>query len=788
MAKKPVRLTSLLTGYRQKGEGRARAGSSAPTEGDSVILDTTTEDIDEESMLKVAASQPHAALPPSDAKKRSVADVLMGNRQQGTREVITIEDQDALAPATPSAQAGARRAPAGTTLKEVLTGCEKRRKVEPAESADKEQQARLRFEQAHENLMRSLTNTKKTKAKDLFSHFPKKELARFPEAGSAPPADGGPHRPLKRRHEVSGLSELTAPWPGQQLIADAEAIPARTLSLGVNRLSSPCTLLLDEQDYAGLNKRHDNTGSCFQSVVFPEDYEAPRTLWTERFKPKRLDDVVIATKVKKAVANWVASAFQKLRRPTSRSVLLQRSLAASEDIREFIIEGDDDMTDEGRTMEEFVPLMILYGETGKSTLLDVIMNELGGEIYEINTSANRGRKNIWENIKEFSTTHFVKNTGSKGLIVFDDVDVLFNERDRFFWSAVEKTLLISRRPIVLTCHDFRNIPMNLVQIAKDQESFFHVRKVKTEYITKYLKSSLSSINVGVPDDELDRIVKDSHRDIRQCMLQLQWLCTRPAKKLQNADKHIPQPTTLEAYATNADILSQVDILQTGTANRSLFQHELDKTLLTPEAVGLSNSDDEEQLKHDYLVDYKTHLVDQTRSPLMPYESNIAKYMMAQIWDDRNHSLLPTNKFYSEFVYAAMRFISSIVKNRATSDGGSGSRVTRSARKSSYFTGERDYADDDEDCQQAYLNFIILHTRTTTCRYFIPLFHLFAKMSQEVRDHNVEVYHQSKSAFDPEGTMSAEDLVTQMLIHGAFKGLYFNGSPQKILELWESQKK
>ncbi|AGO11090.1 AaceriAFR389Cp [[Ashbya] aceris (nom. inval.)] len=786
MAKKPVRLTSLLTGYRQKGEGRVRAGSSVATEGDSVILDTTTEEIDEESMLEVATPRPIATPPPSDAKKRSVADLLMGNRQ-GTKEVITIEDQDALAPATSSAQVGARRALTGSTLKGMLTGCEKRRKVEAADHTDKEQQARLRFEQAHENLMRSLTNTKKTKAKDLFSHFPKKDPIKLTEPSTTLYADSRPHHPLKRHHEVSSLSELEVPWPKYQLISDAEAIPARSLSLGIDKLSCPCTLLLDEQDYAELNSARHSTNNSVQSVLYPDDYEAPQAIWTERFKPKRLEDVVIATKVKTAVASWISDAFQKLRRPTSRSVLLQRSLVVPEDIKEFIIEDGDDTAEEGRTMEEFVPFMILYGETGKSTLLDVIMKELGGEIFEVNTSANRGRKNIWENIKEFSTTHFVKNTGSKGLIVFDDVDVLFNERDRFFWSAVEKTLLISRRPIVLTCHDFRNIPMNLVQIAKDQESFFHVRKVKTEYITKYLKSSLSSINIGVPDDELDKIVRESHRDIRQCMLQLQWLCTRPAKDVHTPEIVVEQPTTLEAYAANADILSQADVLRTGTVNRSVYLQELDKTLVSPESIGLSSSNDEEQLKHDYLVDYKTHLVDQTRSPLMPYEPNIAKYLEAHLWDDTRGSILATNKFYSEFIYAAIRFISSIVKNRVA-DGGSGSRVTRSARKSSFVTGDHDYGDDDDECQQAYLNFIILHTRTTTCRYFIPLFHLFAKMSQEIRDHNVNLFHQSKAAFDPEGTMSAEDLVTQMLIHGIFKGLYFNGSPQKILDLWESQKK
>ena len=105
--------------------------------------------------------------------------------------------------------------------------------------------------------------------------------------------------------------------------------------------------------------------------------------------------------------------------------------------KNFIIHDDEDdqqtsLDDGGNNgdIEEFVPLMILHGDgVGKDTLIHTIAQEKNCQIYEINTSQNRGRKDIYDILSEYCTSHFVKDKKVPGLVVLSDVDVIFKEHD-----------------------------------------------------------------------------------------------------------------------------------------------------------------------------------------------------------------------------------------------------------------------------------------------------------------------------------------------------------------------
>ena len=111
-------------------------------------------------------------------------------------------------------------------------------------------------------------------------------------------------------------------------------------------------------------------------------------------------------------------------------------------------------------LREFMPLMIIHGNAiGKKTLVQTIMKEIAGDdnsyqIFEVNANMNRSRRDLFETLLDFTTTHYVKDSSKRksdyGLVLFNDVDVLFKEHDKGFWSMINKLCEFSRRPLVLS--------------------------------------------------------------------------------------------------------------------------------------------------------------------------------------------------------------------------------------------------------------------------------------------------------------------------------------------------
>ncbi|AET39588.1 Elg1p Ecym_4553 [Eremothecium cymbalariae DBVPG len=792
--KKSVSLQSLLTGYKTRNEAKISTSRMAQ-DAQNVNDDTTFEQIEEENELEdIGVPNSESSQLDGGAVKRKVYDdfELVGVGNDASQEIITIDDDDegSKARLQSSANQSATYQKNVTNLKELLSGgYRKKRKTaqEPCEDSKYLDDDNTKLvEKAQEQIIRSITRTKKTSSKNLFNNFKKKAPSSKNLNESFSDNFEAKHNWI-RLNNISKLKELEAPWPVYQMVNDTDTFLAKPVSLPkIKSIPIPLSKFRSFE-YSMLNMAKTDISVNSMSIIYPDNYKSGKTIWTEFFKPNNLDEILVATKVKTSVSKWIESAFKKLKKPTDRSVLFQKLRPGGDEFQDFIVE-DDDIKTGGGQLEEFVPFMILFGETGKSTLLEIVMHELGGEIFEINTSANRGRKHIWENIKEFSTTHFVKNTGSNGLIVFDDVDVIFNERDKFFWSAVEKTMLVSRRPIVLTCNDIKNVPVNFVQIAKDQQSLFEVKQVKVNNITQYLKNCIRSLELKIPDALIQKVVTDSRRDIRQSILQLQWLCCQPGKTTITKSTELSRPNTLEDYARTADLLSHIDILQGGTRNRSWFTDDLDETLFSPGSISSRFTSEEESMKHDYLLDYRQHLVEETGSPLMPYELSIAKYLKAHTWNITAGSTQFTKKFYSNFTFEAIRFVSSAFKRGSNSGNMNHSaRLTRSARKSNQIINDfKENSNGEVDVEDAYFAFITTHTRKEICRYFNPYFYLFAEMNQKVRKYNIQLYQKTKQQVDPDDLMRPADIVSDMLVRGMFKRIYFRGSPDKVIEIWNKQ--
>ncbi|KAL5109983.1 Replication factor C large subunit [Taenia crassiceps] len=123
---------------------------------------------------------------------------------------------------------------------------------------------------------------------------------------------------------------------------------------------------------------------------------------------------------------------------------------------------------------------LVFGPTGcgKTALVYALATQHGYKVFELNPSSCRSGKAVMSQcspvmISQHVSTEFLSVSSSisdlskglklinKSLILFDDVDVLF-DTDRGFWHAVGKLLQVGRRPIFFTASDpsvLREIPV-----------------------------------------------------------------------------------------------------------------------------------------------------------------------------------------------------------------------------------------------------------------------------------------------------------------------------------------
>ncbi|ODV62488.1 Elg1p ASCRUDRAFT_69285 [Ascoidea rubescens DSM 1968] len=235
-------------------------------------------------------------------------------------------------------------------------------------------------------------------------------------------------------------------------------------------------------------------------------------------------------------------------------------------------DDDDNYGDSSNSSKPFIPLMILSGESGsgKTASLYAIMNELCGYVHEINTNQSRSKKDMINLLKELSTTHSIHNKNQKntkntkntknnffginvnsdnnivdnndkieknhfqnGIILFENVDILFQDFDKGFWSSLKFALNISRKPIVLTCEDYSKIPNEFLKIAERENSWIHFDEdcIDKNELKMYLwLCCMSSERCRISKGVINEIINRNGCNLKRCLNELQWLCINPITK------------------------------------------------------------------------------------------------------------------------------------------------------------------------------------------------------------------------------------------------------------------
>lgn len=387
-------------------------------------------------------------------------------------------------------------------------------------------------------------------------------------------------------------------------------------------------------------------------------------MWVDHFRPQRVSEVFVPHEYPRFIGSWLRDTFQRLSLPSFRPKLSSSFSKRtrkhdSEPILDFFLD-DPIITDfQSSKMDYFTPLLIVEGPSGscKSSSIYAAANELNAYVYEINAGQSRGKKDILNVLREFCTTQLVHQAKEsklfqKGLVLLEDCDILFEE-DKNFWAAVLEILCISRRPLILTCHDISLIPTSIAKLAEEENAIMKVDDLvpySHESYRLYLQLCCLHRGYDVEKEVLDDVLNNSKNsfgfDLRKSLMNIQFICQnflrlsknllsmvhiKPAQSVTNPSSISPN---LNDIAKNLDTTSLADVLQNNTF--SLFKPKKQKN----------------ELLNTYYIDDSLLM----KQKSLPHETNIGSYLTARLSPHEVHLCL--KKPFSEIRNIACTYVGS----------------------------------------------------------------------------------------------------------------------------------
>lgn len=166
-----------------------------------------------------------------------------------------------------------------------------------------------------------------------------------------------------------------------------------------------------------------------------------------------------------------------------------------------------------------IPHFLLYSKspgTGKTTLAKAIINELGCDALTLNSSDDRKIEVIRDKVKEFSITKSSKN-GLRRCVFMDEFDGMLKASQEALRNVMET--YANNVFFILTCNNINKV-IEPLQSRCQKIAFAYPKK---EEVYKYLEMICEKENMDYTEDGLNLLIEQNYPSIRNCVIALQDL-------------------------------------------------------------------------------------------------------------------------------------------------------------------------------------------------------------------------------------------------------------------------
>jgi replication factor C large subunit len=255
--------------------------------------------------------------------------------------------------------------------------------------------------------------------------------------------------------------------------------------------------------------------------------------WTEKYRPRKLDDIIGNRKPKDDLKKWAESWATGI--PKKRAMVLM---------------GDPGI--------------------GKTTAALALANDMGWQILEMNASDTRNADaiNSIANQGAMGETftddgEFMRaREGKRKLIVLDEADNIFGREDHGGIKAIAQTILETQQPIILIVNDWYALKKRS-SIIQDNAATIKFAKPGRADIIGLLRVISKKEGVEVAEDVLGRLADKSGGDVRSALKDLQSLAEGRTKVV------LKDISAIGERDVSVNIFKSVELIfQTGNCKRS----------------------------------------------------------------------------------------------------------------------------------------------------------------------------------------------------------------------------
>jgi replication factor C large subunit len=201
--------------------------------------------------------------------------------------------------------------------------------------------------------------------------------------------------------------------------------------------------------------------------------------WTEKYRPKKLRDVVGNEDAIEKLTEWGAE------------VCKAKSKKAA--------------------------LLVGPAGCGKTSAAYALASERGWEVIELNASDQRSEGVIKRIVGPASTSNTFSQTTR--LIILDEADNLHGKEDRGGTKAITEIVKRSTQPLILTANDRYKMGKGLLRYCKTIE----FKRLEERIISRALRKISRSEGIEIENKALHALIENAHGDLRSAINDLQAL-------------------------------------------------------------------------------------------------------------------------------------------------------------------------------------------------------------------------------------------------------------------------